>query len=237
VPLTEALPPGMGDDWLYTGRAVAVNSVPVSAGWMVVMREDTGPDTFWRVYVRARLQDGSQGVPLKRQPWDFNARYSGKPQVYEQGGTLSHDIPAGYWVDFTDLALRYGWERLPALINWRTFFPAARFNEFILSDRSDWRTAILQIYPPEVLITPTPIIPPTITPSPSSTPAFSIAPTETFPAPPSFIVLGTPTATATLTATLLQVNTADPSQNTIVPAKPVPQVVTPTPSPTVQAAP
>jgi hypothetical protein len=165
VPLTSLLDPGMGSDWLYTGRAFASTTMPMTAGWMVILREEFGAETYWQVFLRARYQDGSAGVPLPGQPWDFNARTSGDPGVYEQGGSLEENIPAGYWVDFTRYAAAFGWQRLPALVLWRSSFPAARFNEFVLTGGLDWRSAMLDIYPPEALITPTALVPPTRTPT------------------------------------------------------------------------
>jgi TolB protein len=185
VPLTSPLPPGMGNDWLYTGRAFAFNTLLMNAGWVTVVREDFGSQTYWRVYLRARFQDGSQGQPLQDTPWDFNARSSGDPRYYEQGGTLAKNIPPGYWIDFTSLAAAYGWERLPALNTWRSSYEAARFNEFVLTGHSDWHSAMLEIYPPEALITPTPIEPtmapatPTIRPSQTPTPTRTPWPTRT----------------------------------------------------------
>lgn len=197
VPLTNPLPPGMGNDWLYTGRAFALTSVPLDAGWMVVVREDFGPQTFWRVYLRARFQDGSQGMPLHQFAWDFSARYQGDPQAYEQGGLQSESIPSGYWVDFTRLAAAYGWERFPALGNWRSFYPGARFNEFALTGGLEWRTAMLELYPPEALITPTPVIPPTRTPT--LTPRWYRTPTPTTTPTPRPTRTPSPTAQATPT--------------------------------------
>lgn len=154
IPITQPSEPGMEENWLYTGRAFAANSVLVHAGWMAVVREDINGQTYWRVYLKARFQDGSQGMPLKQRLWDLEARYNGDPRIYEQGG-VAVPIPEGYWIDFTELASRYGWSRLPALINWRTYYPAARFNQFALSTGMDWQTAIQEIYPPEILQTPT----------------------------------------------------------------------------------
>lgn len=165
VPLNGPLPPGMSDDWLYTGRSIAVNPVPTNAGWMVIVREDYGSETYWRVYLRARYQDGSEGRPITQLPWDLNARYSGDPLIYEQGGAFAKAVPPGYWLDFTGLAAAYGWERLPALLTWRTYYPAIRANQFVLREGLDWQSAMLQVYPKEILITPTPILPPTSTPS------------------------------------------------------------------------
>ena len=56
--------------------------------------------------------------------------------------------------------------RVPALPNWRTFYRGARFTEFTLSGGLDWYSAMLELYPPDVLVTPTRVLPPTITPSP-----------------------------------------------------------------------
>ncbi len=177
IPLEGPLPPGLSDDWLYTGRSIAVNTAPMSAAWMVVVREDFGNQTYWRIFLRARFQDGSQGAPMRQLGWDLNARYSGDPQIYEQGGSLAGSIPGGYWLDFTNMAASYGWERLPALINWRTFYPGIRFNQFVLKDGLDWQTAMLQIYPREILITPTPVLPPS--PTPTQTPKWMAPRTPT----------------------------------------------------------
>jgi TolB protein len=179
VPLTTPLQPGLGADWLYTGRAFTLNPALIEAGYMVVVREEFGGQTYWRIFLRATAQDGSQGVPLSRVPWDLAAR-TGSSASYEQGGRLMEAIPTGYWLDLTALAIQFRWERLPALTNWRTYYGGARFNELVFTQGLDWRTAMLQLYPPEALVTPTLLIPPTRTwtrtplwyrsPTPSRTP-------------------------------------------------------------------
>jgi TolB protein len=202
VPLTSPLDPGMGNDWLYTGRAYALNTLPINAGWLVVIRDDFGSETYWRVYIRSLYQDGSAGIPLHDQPWDFNARNNGDTSTYEQGGTKQASIPPGYWIDFTSLAYSYGWERLSALTTWRASYPAARFNEFVITNGLDWQTAMLEIYPPETMITPSPVYPPTRTPTPTS----------------RWYTSPTPTVTSTPRPTL----TPFPVSPTISPASPVP---------------
>lgn len=186
VPLTSPLPPGMGNDWLYTGRAIAIHTAPLNAGWLKIVREDYGQQTYWRVYLLARLQEQSQGRPLASPTWNLNARFNGDPAVYEQGGAWEPP-PAGYWIDFTALAAAYGWERLPALDSWRGFYQGARFNEFVLRLGVDWYDAMLELYPPEALITPSPITPltPSLTPTRTPSPAVTPAPTQTpTPSPP-----------------------------------------------------
>lgn len=165
VPLSAPLDPGLGEDWLYTGRAFALNPLLINAGWMAVLREDIGPQTYWRVYLRAARQDGSQGEPLPDLPWDLAARYNLDPRAYDQGGAFAAAPVPGYWVDLTTLAGQYGWERLPALPNWRTYFVGARAAEFALTGGLDWRAAMLELYPAEALFTPTPVRPPTATPT------------------------------------------------------------------------
>jgi hypothetical protein len=238
VPLTAALPPGQGDDWLYTGRAIAVNSLPINAGWMVVVREEYAGEVYWRIYLRARYQDGSTGMPLKSYPWDFMVRFENDTNAYEQGGKMTSEIPSGYWVDLTAQAQLFGWQRLPALPNWRSAFPAARFNEFVYMDGRDWRQAMLEIYPPEVLITPSPIIPPTFTPTLTSrwyispTPTSTLTPRPTLtPLPatptrtptPTFLPSQTPRPTATVTPSLSPTRrstTSTPTRAPIITATP-----------------
>lgn len=195
VPITSNLDPGFGEDWLYTGRAFAINTLMTNAGWMVAVREDFGAQTYWRLYLRTQAQDGSLGIPLHDTPWDLRARYNLDPQVYEQGGTYS-DVPSGYWVDITSLAAQYGWERVSALPNWRTFYGGARFTEFVLTDNLDWHTAMLQLYPPDVLVTPTRLLPPTLTPT--RTPTATRTPTSTrTPRPTATRFTATPSKTPT----------------------------------------
>ncbi|MDL1912227.1 hypothetical protein FBQ81_16290 [Chloroflexi bacterium CFX6] len=211
VPITSDLDPGFGEDWLYTGRAFAINSLMANAGWMAAAREDFGAQTYWRLYLRAQLQDGSLGIPLHDPPWDLRARYNLDPQAYELGGTYS-EIPPGYWVDVTSLAAQYGWERVPALPNWRTYYRGARFTEFVLTGGLDWYSAMLQLYPPDVLVTPTKLLPPTLTPT--RTPTATPTPTNT----------RTPRPTRTPTATRTPPNTPTPS-NTPSPTSTPPTVV------------
>jgi hypothetical protein len=174
-----------------------------NAGWMVALREDVGAQTYWRIYIRCNVQDGSVGEPIHNAPWNLNARYELNPRTYEQGGEYA-PVPAGYWVDVTALANAYGWERLPSLPNWRTYYGGARFTEFALTNGLDWYSAMQELYPPEALVTPTRVLAPTLTPTPTFTSTPTKRPTRTpyatrtatlspTPAPPT----GTPTLTPT----------------------------------------
>ena len=175
VPLTAPLPPGLGEDWLYTGRAFAFDTLPVNANWVVVVPEYYGHEIYWRIFLKTRFQNGSLGKPMRQVPWNFNARFEGDPLLYEQGGYIGEVVPAGYWIDFTELGRAYGWQRLPALPTWQSAYYAARFNEFVISTNQSWGEAMLDLYPAELLTTPTPIHPPTLTPT--RTPSWPIVST------------------------------------------------------------
>jgi TolB protein len=208
IPLTSPLGPGQNEDWLYTGRSFSFNTAPVSAGWVKVIRQDHGPYTYWRIFLRARFQDGSQGVPLTTHPWDFTTRYSGTPQAYENGGALAPTIPSGYWIDFTRLAAAYGWHRLPALSSWRQAFSVAQYNKFAFTENLDWFSAMLQIYPRAALNTYTPV------PSPTNTPTITNTPTKTptLTNTPWLSRTPTPTRTPWPTRTPTITNTPRPSK-------------------------
>lgn len=194
IPLTTNLDPGLEEDWLYTGRAIAINSLMADTGWMTTLREDIGSQTYWRVYIRASIQDGSLGEPIHNAPWNLSARYELNPRTYEQGGEYSV-VPSGYWVDITALASTYGWERLPALPNWRTYYAGARFTEFALTSGLSWYDAMQELYPPEALITPTRVLAPSLTPTTTPPPTSTKSPTRTPRA--TFTPSLTPTATST----------------------------------------
>jgi TolB protein len=173
VGINSPLPPGFAyNDWLYTGRAFAIDPRALASGLVEVVREDFGAETYWRVYVKASPQDGSLGEPLRVRTWDFTTRYTGDPTTYDRGGSLKSSLPEGYYVDLTQLAADFGFERVPAMPNWRTYFQGARYNEFARTDGLTWLQAMLQVYPPEAIVTPTPYHTPTPTPTrtPSLTP-------------------------------------------------------------------
>ncbi len=202
LPLTSPSIPSAQDDWLYTGRAFTLNPLLLSAGWMAVVREDFNGQTYWRVYLKARYQDGSMGAPLTAVPWDLNARFSGDPRAYELGGKPG-SVPVGFWIDLTEITQRYGWERQPSLTNWRTFYPSIRFNQFMITGGLSWKQAMVELYPREALetATPLPADTPTLTPTSKYTPRFTPKP-----------VTLTPTATMTPIATRRPTWTPLPSQ-------------------------
>lgn len=150
LPLTTAPDPAIPQNWLYTGRAISLNISPLQAGWMVVSREDSQGNTFWRVWAKCLQQDGSCGLPLTTPVWDFSARASGNLAAFEAGGKQMIP-PAGYWVDITDIASQYGWKRLPSLNNWRTYYPGVLFNTWAYQQAKSWHQAMLELYPEDAI--------------------------------------------------------------------------------------
>ena len=145
-PLSGPTDPRYNLDWLFTGRGMMVNDIPRLANWVVVVRENFGSETYWRIFVRTINQGGSQGMPLRDLPWDFNARYSGSNLSYENGGVIARNIPQGYWVDFTDLAQAYGWLRFPAQSYWQFSESASRYQYFAFRQGLSLLSALEEVY-------------------------------------------------------------------------------------------
>ena len=146
VPLDRPLPPDRQQDWLYTGRAFELHSGLLDADWMAIVKEEFKGNTYWRVYLKAA---GDLGRPLTELPWDLRARFSRVESDYQAGGELVESVPAGSWLDFTALATDFGFERVPALSNWRSYYPGALFNLFVFRQGLTWEDAMLQLYSPE----------------------------------------------------------------------------------------
>jgi TolB protein len=187
------------NSWLKTGRAFDFAQVAEQLGWVKLTREDFSFHTFWRIWLLAAIQDGSQGEPLRRPPWNTGARSSGRPQPYDAGGEYLAVMPPGYFVDFTTLADDYGWTRVPAASNWRQFFPSILYWRFEHRDGLDWLSAMREVYPPAAVATRTPVPSPTDTPTVTNTPTRTATPTRR------------PTRTPTLTPTRRPTITLSPT--------------------------
>jgi len=148
IPPTSGAMPGIVENWLYTGRGIALNLAPYEGDWMVVSREEFAGDIYWRVWIKCKDQDGTCGKPIVNAIWDFKSRSSGDSKAYENGGQLI-SAPVGYWIDFTELALRYRWERLPAQNNWKSYFQGIQMNMFVNRQGLTWKQALEEIYPQE----------------------------------------------------------------------------------------
>lgn len=178
------------ENWHYTGRDFSIDRNLVYAGFpapVEVVREDIEVNTYWRVYVRVvdAAQNGALGEPLRKLPWDLAARSDGNVEDYERGGKLKDKPPAGYYVDFTQLAEDFGWDRVPAQRTWQYNFGAIQFWEFTKTDGLGWDSAMLEIYSPQdfqnFMSAATHVPPPPPLPTSSPTPEIERSPT---PIPP-----------------------------------------------------
>ena len=150
-PMNHTPRPGQGRiSWHVCGRAVDINQGFLRTGDIELIREDVGGVTYWRVFIRARTQDGSLGEPLRIAPWDLNARARGGLPT-AQGGELKA-IPSGYYVDFTTIALDYGWERRNALSNWRSSYFDIEWWHFQKTEGLSWYECMLEVYPEDEVI-------------------------------------------------------------------------------------
>ncbi|MBL8161362.1 MAG: PD40 domain-containing protein [Anaerolineae bacterium] len=146
-------PPQPGEErrnWHMTGRAFGVNRNLI-AGFpplIEMAREDIGVNTYWRVYVRVteEAQSGQLGEPLRRMPWDMLSRDDGDVQAYDQGGRLKDGVPSGYYIDFTQLAEDYGWQRASAGSDWRANFNSINYWLFLKPEGLDWYSAMRELY-------------------------------------------------------------------------------------------
>ncbi|HLF28169.1 MAG TPA: hypothetical protein VJG32_17705 [Anaerolineae bacterium] len=123
------------------GRAMDIDQTPYNQGGnqIVFVREDIGYRTFWRVYIKAKQQDGARGEPLREAPWDLAIDGT-------TGGEPMSQIPTGYYVDFTTLAADYGWERVQAIYRWRSFYPDVEWWHFQKTEGLPWWDAMKQVY-------------------------------------------------------------------------------------------
>jgi TolB protein len=196
-PLNRPVEPGQDpNNWHKAGRAFDIIQTYNQGNppQIELVRENIGADTFWRLFIRSAVQDGSLGEPLHALPWDFMSRTSGDLHAYENGGRPKAEIPSGYYVDFTRLAASYGWTPTASDITWKYNWPGISYWQYEKRDNLDWWAAMLELYPQDALevAMSTPTAAPTTrvataTPEIQSTP--QIGSTVTAPLTP------TPTAT------------------------------------------
>lgn len=141
--------------WHKSGRAVdTLLELPRNGQETIVLvRQDVNAEVYWRVYLRAAKQDGSQGEPLRDAPWNIsvNARANVAPGL----GGLEDAIEPGYFVDFTELARQYGWNRISSHddedFDWRNNREALEYWHFQKEDGLNWWQSMLQVYSPKLV--------------------------------------------------------------------------------------
>jgi TolB protein len=145
--------------WHKAGRALdlALEYKVEGSDQLLQVREDLGANTYWRLYLRAARQDGSQGEPLKDQPWLYwwHIVPSAEPEAYDAGGKRL-PIPAGYYVDVTESAKRHGWYRIAAYAiegdyHWSSDSNGTEYWHYEHTDGLNWWQAMQQVYTAEKL--------------------------------------------------------------------------------------
>jgi TolB protein len=145
--------------WHKTGRAVDLLFDWRGADGhkaLTVVREDLAGEVYWRLFLRCAVQDGSQGEPLTQAPWHFwwHPDPQQSPETLANGGRRL-PIPAGYFVDVTALAERYGWSRIASYhlddFDWRRDSTATEYWHYQLTSGLTWYQAMSQIYPQDLL--------------------------------------------------------------------------------------
>ncbi len=136
--------------WHKSGRAVDTRLTvdQRSVSMMEIVREDQLGETYWRVYLRAAVQDGTLGAPLTEPPWDW--AYQARWQIAPNQGGIKKPIPTGYYIDFTELAQQYGWQRISSYddptLSWKTDATAMEFWHYQKTDDLVWYNALRELY-------------------------------------------------------------------------------------------
>jgi TolB protein len=123
---------------------------------LYIVREDLAGQIYWRLFLKCAVQDGSMGEPLTQAPWYFwwHPDPSKEPQTVADGGRRL-PIPAGYFVDVTALAERYGWSRIASYhledFHWQQDSTATEYWHYQYTEGLTWYEAMAQIYSQELL--------------------------------------------------------------------------------------
>jgi len=136
--------------WHKAGRAVdtRLDYSDARGNALEVVREDQQGEVFWRVYLRAAAQDGTMGEPLKEAPWDFS--YRARWVIGPGEGGTKKPVPYGFYVDLTELAREYGWDRISSNdsddLDWKTNKLGAEYWHFQRMQGLNWYQAMREVY-------------------------------------------------------------------------------------------
>ncbi|MBC8159953.1 MAG: hypothetical protein H7Z42_01935, partial [Roseiflexaceae bacterium] len=138
--------------WHKTGRAFDVPHAFNAGGErrLYLARQVLGNQTYFRMYLRARQQDGSAGAPMRESVFEVLGRQN-DPAVIREGG-YPLPPPSGYFIDFTELAEREGWTRIPGLTapdgDWRKYYNDIEYWHYERRDNLTWYDAMMLVHPP-----------------------------------------------------------------------------------------
>lgn len=137
--------------WHKAGRAVdtRLDYTDAKVGSAVeIVREEMLGETFWHVYLRTASQDGTMGEPLKDAPWDLS--YRARWILTNGDGGLHKPVSSGFYLDFTDLARAYGWQRISSHdeeeFDWKSNKLATEYWHFQRTDGLNWYQAMSEVF-------------------------------------------------------------------------------------------
>ncbi len=88
------------------------------------------------------------GEPMKEAPWDMS--YRARWVVARGEGGTFKPVPYGFYVDFTELARQYGWERISSQasedFDWKTNKIGAEYWHYQKMQGLNWYRAIREVY-------------------------------------------------------------------------------------------
>ena len=150
--------------WHKSGRAVDTLFDLWDGSQLVheIVREDYSGETYWRIFMRCLDQSGQCGRPLTANAWNYSAR--ARTEIAPEQGGIEKPNLTGYYVDMTEMAREYGWDRISSYddvdYSWTWHFLAFEYwhyqkrledNPGSGSEAGNWYQAMQQVYPQETL--------------------------------------------------------------------------------------
>lgn len=136
--------------WHKSGRAFdsRLDYTDARGSALEIVREDQQGETFWRMLLRTSAQDGSMGEPVTQAPWDLS--YRARWVIAPGEGGVKKPVPYGFYIDFTELAREYGWDRISshdeAEFTWKTNRVGAEYWHYQRQDGLNWYQAMREVY-------------------------------------------------------------------------------------------
>jgi len=139
--------------WHKSGRAVDT-LLDLPENRLEIVREDIGGETYWRVLLRCQDQSGRCGRPITANAWNYSSR--ARTLIAPEQGGIERPNESAYYLDFTTLALMYGWTRISSYddedFSWTWHFKAFEYWHYQKSltgqnGNHTWYQAMLQVYP------------------------------------------------------------------------------------------
>jgi len=100
----------------YCGRAVDIAQTLYGVGKTkryVAKKETIDSKTYWVLYCKTALQDGTQGAKIEKGEFKYITSFAGGAQA---------DVPAGYYINLTEMIEAGGFSRIKAQTGWESSY-------------------------------------------------------------------------------------------------------------------